>query len=237
MTSHYFFTRIFIERVKQHNVGFEGPVRRFDEQVLTLWDQDGLQLELVAHEGAEARGGWPQAPIPTENAIRGIHSVTLGEAGYESTALLLAESMGFRLVGEAGNRFRFEVGAGGAGALVDVLVLPKAPPGRIAVGTVHHVAWRTPGDEEQQIWRQQLIALGFNVTPVIDRQYFHSIYFHEPGGVLFEVATDPPGFITDERPEDLGTHLKLPPWLEPMRVQLERALPPLRVPGKVQEYQ
>jgi catechol-2,3-dioxygenase len=95
---------------------------------------------------------------------------------------------------------------------------------------VHHIAWRTPDDEEQLLWRQTIAGLGMHVTPVMDRQYFHSIYFRELGGVLFEIATDPPGFTWDEAPEELGTHLKLPPWLEPQRAQLGRVLPALRLP-------
>jgi hypothetical protein len=101
------------------------------------------------------------------------------------------------------------------------------------VGSVHHVAWRTPGDEQQLAWREKLIRLGLEVTPVRDRQYFHSIYFNEPGGVLFEIATDPPGFAIDEPSEQLGTHLKLPPWLETTRPMLEKVLPPLHLPDDV----
>ncbi len=128
------------------------------------------------------------------------------------------------------DRSRFKVGDGEIAALVDVLTLPELTRGTIAVGSVHHIAWRTPGDEQQLAWREKLIASGIAVTPVRDRQYFHSIYFHEPGGILFEIATDPPGFAIDEPVEQLGTHLKLPPWLESSRPKLEQFLPPLRLP-------
>jgi glyoxalase family protein len=114
--------------------------------------------------------------------------------------------------------------------LVDVLCLPHERPGRVAVGSVHHVAWRAPNDEQQLAFRQEIARRGYDITPVIDRTYFHSIYFREPGGVLFEIATDPPGFGVDEPAKQLGTRLMLPPWLEPRRAQLERGLPPLRLP-------
>lgn len=209
--------------------------KRFDDQVLTLADPDGLKLELVAHSESVAAGRpWKDASVPAEHAIRGFYSVTLCEQGYESTVEVL-ETMGFRKVGEQGNRFRFEVGKGGAGARADILCVSEAPYGRIAAGTVHHVAWRVIDDDSQKSWRKRLVNKHLNVTPVIDRCYFHSIYFREPGGVLFELATDPPGFAIDEPAEKLGQTLKLPPWLEPSRKRIERVLPPieLRKPGEV----
>jgi hypothetical protein len=127
--------------------------------------------------------------------------------------------------------FRFTAGDGGPGALVDLRSAPDIWQGQVAVGTVHHVAWRAPSDEEQRAWRREIAGRGVDVTPVLDRRYFHSIYFREPGGVLFEIATDPPGFTVDEPPAELGTHLALPSWLEPQRAQLERLLPSLCLPG------
>jgi len=218
------------ERFQAHAVSSERPGSRFDEEVLAFRDPDGLPLELVASSRGDGREPWAGGAVPAEHAIRGFHGLTLAEEGYERTASLLAEFLGFRLAQEKGNRFRYQAGPEGTGALVDVLCLPNALPGRVAVGTVHHVAWRTPNDEEQKSWRAQIAALGFNVTPVIDRLYFHSIYFREPGGVLFEIATDPPGFTVDETVEQLGTGLMLPPWLEARRESLERSLPPLRLP-------
>ena len=138
--------------------------------------------------------------------------------------------LGFRLVGEEGNRTRYEVSHGGSGTLVDVIDAQGFWQGLVAVGTVYHVAWRTPDDEQQLGWREALANHGLNVTPVRDRQYFQSIYFREPGGVLFEIATDEPGFAVDESPEELGSVLKLPPWLEPHRQSIERALPEIRLP-------
>jgi glyoxalase family protein len=139
--------------------------------------------------------------------------------------------MGFRLIQQEGNRFRYALGAGNAGTMVDVVCAPEQRPGRVAVGTVHHIAWRTADEAQQDSWQKHLARLGYDVTPIIDRKYFHSIYYREPGGILFEIATDPPGFATDERPEELGSKLQLPPWLEPSREELLTILPPVRLPA------
>jgi glyoxalase family protein len=140
---------------------------------------------------------------------------------------VLAGTLGFRRVGEEGDRVRFEVGPGGAGTRVDVLAAPSAARGHVSAGTVHHVAFRAADDADQLAWREAVAESGLYVTPVLDREYFHSIYFREPGGVLFEIATDPPGFTRDETVESLGTGLKLPPWLEPSRERIEAELPPI----------
>jgi glyoxalase family protein len=217
------------DRLEEQNIEVEGPYERFDEQVLGFSDHDGTHIELVASKKTDDRSGWSRGSVPAMMAIRGFHGVTLSEEGYERTAELLTGAMGFRHVGELGNRFRFEVGGGGAGATVDLVCLPEAQPGSMGAGSVHHVAWRVAGDQEQLNWRAKLVDLGHNVTPVMDRQYFHSIYYREPGGVIFEIATDPPGFATDETTDQLGTALKLPPWLESRRELLEKRLLPLRV--------
>ncbi|MGQ0571426.1 MAG: ring-cleaving dioxygenase, partial [Armatimonadota bacterium] len=222
------------ERLSQHGIAFEGPRARFDEQVFVLQDPDGLPLELIAYAGAEARTGWQDGPVPAQHAIRGFYGITLAEKGHgegcEQAMRFLSEGLGFRLVRESGNRFQFAMGAGGPGALVDVLCLTGAPQGQVAAGTVHHVAWRTPDDANQAAWQERIAGRGVSVTDVRDRQYFRSIYFREPGGVLFEIATDPPGFTRDESVEQLGTRLMLPPWLEPRRGMLERSLPRLTMP-------
>jgi glyoxalase family protein len=222
----------WMDRLASHsvNVLVAGPNTRFGEKVLSIFTPDGLTLELVAHREAENYGGWKEGPVPSAHAIRGFHSVTLMEADFERTSSMLTEVMGFKLVGVERDRSRFKVGDTDIAALVDVLTLPELTRGTIAVGSVHHIAWRTPSDEQELAWREKLIASSIAVTPVRDRQYFHSIYFHEPGGVLFEIATDPPGFAIDEPVEQLGTHLKLPPWLEPSRPRIEQFLPPLRLP-------
>jgi catechol 2,3-dioxygenase-like lactoylglutathione lyase family enzyme len=216
------------DRLRNHGVVLEEHAR-FGARVLSFADPDGLRLELVANN--DPRDPWTGGPVPGDRAIRGIYGVSLSEEGYERTAELLTGTLGFRHTQEEGNRFRFAAGQGGAGSIVDVECTPDLGPGRVAVGTVHHVAWRTPSVHEQVAWHDEIAQAGLNVTPVIDRKYFESIYFREPGGVLFEIATDPPGFAIDEPQERLGTHLMLPPWLEPNRARLERILPPLRLPA------
>jgi glyoxalase family protein len=208
---------------------------RSGEDALSLYDPDGLLVELVAHPGTDPRPPWEQGPIPVEHAIRGFHSVTLTESGYENTAELLTGTLGFELLDEDGPRFRFGVAGGGPGAAVDLVCSPEAEAGQVAAGTVHHVAWRTPDDDQQVEWREELVDEGLDVTPVIDRQYFHSIYFREPGGVLFEIATDPPGFLVDESLLELGRQLRLPPWLEPRRELIESRLPTLKLPDADEE--
>ena len=202
--------------------------KRFGEEVLTFADPDGLRLEMVGRASGKEPQVRRSSAVPEEHAIRGFYGVTLSEQGFETTAEVLS-TMGFRAVGEQGNRFRFEVGEGDARARVDVLGMSEARHGRVSAGTVHHVAWRVADDESQRAWRQRLAEKHLNVTPVIDRCYFHSVYFREPGGVLFELATDPPGFAIDEPVETLGESLKLPPWLEPHRKEIEHALPPIQL--------
>jgi glyoxalase family protein len=219
------------DRLTSQGVVAESPAARFDEEAMTFLDPDGLKLELVAHAGAARLPAWDGGPVPAEHAVRGLHSVTLAEEGYEATARLLGD-LGFRAAGELGNRFRFRTRAEGEpGVTVDVLCTPELGRGRISAGTVHHVAWRAAGAREQSAWRETLAERGLNVTPVLDRTYFRSIYFREPGGVLFEIATDGPGFTADEPVESLGTRLQLPPWLESRRARIESALPPLEAPG------
>jgi glyoxalase family protein len=208
-------------------------VERFDDRVLQLLDPDGLPVEIVAHEGAEARRAWTVAEIPDAVAIRGLHSVSMDIANVSSSASMLTGELGFQDLGRDGKRSRFAIGQGDA-SLIDVVDARGEGRGRVAVGQIHHVAWRTPTDDDELAWRRQLLSGGHSVTPVMDRQYFRSIYFHEPGGVLFEIATDPPGFARDEAPDSLGTRLMLPPWLEQHRGQIEEMLPPVHLPAIVQ---
>jgi glyoxalase family protein len=235
-------------RFKSRQIEYKGPHQRFgDEQVITFHDPDGLELELVAHKSAEERNVniWKGGPIPVEDAIRGFYSVTLSEEGYERTASVLTDELGFIPTRQDGSRFRFEIstttshaasregdeggGVGGAN-IVDILCLPYTQQAIIGIGSVHHIAFRTPTDEQQLILRRNIVNARLNATPVIDRFYFHSVYFREPGGILFEIATNPPGFTVDEKLDALGTHLVLPPWLETMRSDLERILPPVVYP-------
>ena len=221
------------DRLKSHGVSVEAPHRRFGDTVLSFKDHDGQGLELVASEGVEERTGWTKGPVPKEHAIRGFHSVTLLEEVLERTETVLVDTLGFRQVGEEEDRFRYEAGKGGAGTIVDILSRPKSQRGFVSVGTVHHVAFRARDDAQQKDLRQEIVKADLNVTPVINRNYFHSIYFREHGGVLFEVATDQPGFAIDESPEQLGTHLALPPWLENSRAEIERNLPPVGLTRKI----
>jgi glyoxalase family protein len=221
----------WMDRFKAHNVPFQGPITRFGEQVLSLSDPDGLRLELVGTNNAHEDRVWKHGPVPPGYGLSGLHSVALTEASLDRTASLLTETMGFRRISQNGDRTRYQVGSAGRGTIVDVLTESHAFRGMVSVGTVHHVAWRTPIDEEQKAWRQQLVETGLNVTPIIDRTYFHSIYYREPGGVLFEIATDPPGFTVDEPAEQLGTRLMLPKWLESQRAEIEPILPPVRLPS------
>lgn len=216
------------ERLRRHGVAFEEPRQRFGEEAVTLLDPDGLALELVARAG-DARSPWEGGPVPVEHAVRGFDGVTLTEWNPEVTARLLTGTLGFGAAGEAGDRFRFESGPGGSGTRVDVLASPSAPRGQVAAGTVHHVAFRVADDPAQKAWHELLLERGHAVSPIMDRQYFHSIYFREPGGVLFELATEPPGFTWDESVAGLGSGLKLPPWLERERAAIEAILPSIRV--------
>ncbi len=199
---------------------------RFGERVLRCLDPDGMSLEIIGTAAADPRRAWSRSDVPAEHAVCGFHSATLSEEGYEKTASLLTGTMGFTLVGHEVNRYRFSAGSGPA-AIVDILCTPDSRPGRLGAGTVHHIAFRTPDDQQQSAWQQMLVERGYNVSPIMDRRYFHSIYFREPGGVLFEIATDPPGFAFDEPLEQLGERLMLPEWLEPQRARIEAALPPL----------
>jgi len=217
-------------RLPQHGTAVQEGRSAFDEPRLSFADPDGLQLEVIATPDANPERAWTGGPIPGDCAIRGLHHVTLTEHGYERTAALLTETLGFKRIHDHGARFRYAAGTGRPGALVDVLCAPESRPGRVAVGTVHHVAWRTPTDAQQLTWRETLSTAQVNVTPIIDRTYFRSIYFREPGGILFEIATDPPGFTVDEPAESLGELLVLPRWLEPERRTIEGQLPPIQAP-------
>lgn len=205
-------------------------VSRFDSEALALHDVDGIELELVARASDDRWMPWQDGPVDEKHAIRGFHSVTMTLAEVDATFNLLTSVMGFRVSSEDGKRTRFETGSGGPHSIVDVIEAPEGPEGEESVGSVHHVAWRTPDASSQKEWRSALTTAGRNVTPVIDRWYFKSIYFREPGGVLFEIATDGPGFTVDESPEKLGTTLSLPPWFQVRRDRLDEILPPIVVP-------
>ena len=214
------------ERFNSLRVKHDLRLERFGDAVLPFQDGDGMLIELVAAD--DARPPWKGGRVPEQYAIRGVHGVAAHEEGYQMTAELLTQTLRFTQVGQDGNRFRYS--AGEAGGIIDVLCTPDGPRARGGAGTVHHIAWRVPEDGDQVAWRKTLVGAGMNVSPVLDRQYFHSIYFREPGGVLFEIATDTPGFATDEPADALGEALMLPPWLAGAREQIEAGLEPLAVP-------
>jgi glyoxalase family protein len=216
------------ERLRSLEVDTDAPSSRDHEDVLTFRDPDGMVIDLVASAG-DHRSGWDGvADIPAEHAVRGLHAVTLSERLLDPSAAMLTELLGMTVTHEGSDRARFGMADGVSGALVDVAAGVR-DRGLQAGGTVHHVAFRAPDLETMTAWRQELLGRGVKVTEILDRQYFRSIYFREPGGVLFEIATDAPGFAVDEPLLELGRHLRLPPWLEPDREQIAAALPPLRV--------
>ena len=204
---------------------------RMGAAVLALEDPDRIRLELVGEAADDRWEPWAESPVPAEHQVRGFHAVSLSVAEEEPSARFLAETMGFREVAREGARVRFETGPGGPDSVLDLLVDPRLEAGVEATGTVHHVAWRALDDAHELDWRETLTAAGRDVTPVIERKYFRSIYFREPGGVLFEIATDQPGFTVDEPADELGTGLQLPAWHEGRRESLEINLPPIAVPA------
>jgi glyoxalase family protein len=215
-------------RLKEKGVEFRGPMERFGEVQIAFEDPDGLPLEIVVADQSKAFQPWSKSPVPADRQLQGFHSVTLSEAGYELTQVLLMQQMGWTLVKQSGSRFRYQAPGAGPASVVDVLCQPGARHGLSGSGTVHHVAFRVENDDSQRTWRKTLVEKGYNVSPVMDRSYFHSIYYREPGGVLFEIATNPPGFATDEPIETLGSSLRLPPQYESRRKEIERVLPPLQ---------
>ncbi|MGX5819076.1 ring-cleaving dioxygenase [Chitinophaga lutea] len=214
------------ERLKRFNVPFKPPAERFGEEtVIYFEDADGLGLELVFSD-KDQRKGWSYGPVPQEHAIRGFYNVEIWEEGYERTAGLLTEQLDHRLIAERSNRFRFAA-ADSPGNYIDLVCAPDSLKGLAGSGTVHHLAFRTPDKDTQLQVRERIVKRMLNPTPVLDRNYFTSIYFREPGGVLFEVATDVPGFAADEPADRLGESLQLPSWFEKDRAELEKKLGPL----------
>jgi len=214
------------KRLLAAGVPVERLPERFGKRALGFADPDGTRLELIG----DAEGNAPHPPrfsdVPAKFSIHGFSGVTLCEAGFELTARVL-ERMGFKPAANEANRYRFSSPSGALGSHIDVLVQTQLMYGRMGAGTVHHIAFRAKNDADQLAWREELESVQLDVTPVLDRTYFHSIYFREPGGVLFEIATDPPGFAVDEPIESLGETLKLPPWLESRRSTIEKIVPPI----------
>ena len=208
--------------------------QRFGTEVLPLDDPDGMRVELIESGSTPEVRYWEEGPVPREHALRGFHSATLWLEEVELTADLLMNQMGYVFAGQEGSRSRFIGGSNSLANTLDILHRPVEPEdiseeAVFGAGSIHHIAFRVPTDELQVEYQSRLRAAGYGVTPVRDRKYFHSIYYREPGGVLFEIATDVPGFAVDEPLLELGRSLKLPPWLEPNRDQIAAALPPLQL--------
>jgi glyoxalase family protein len=227
----------WLQRFNDFNVSHDGIQTRGVEErlVLPFRDPEGQRLELVDDAGKLQSSPWKRSPVPVDLAIRGFYAVRLTLRNLEPSARFLTEVLGFR----PGSTYQmphhttvtvFEVGSGGPGTEVHVEINPELPFHRfVGIGGVHHVAFRTPDAEEHRQWRDRIASINPTVTPVIDRFYFRSIYFREPGGVLFEIATDGPGFAIDEDVETLGERLSLPPFLESQRAAIEANLHPITV--------
>lgn len=216
----------WMTRLKKFKVNFKDPQERFQNEVVVyLEDPDGLGIELVFNEG-DIRNGFTYGHIPQENSIKGFFNVEIWEEGYERTAALLTEQLDHTLISESGNRFRFAAHRS-AGNYVDIICSPDSLKGRGGSGTVHHIAFSTPDGKSQLEIRERINRRMLNPTPVLDRQYFRSIYFREPGGVLFEVATADDSFTKDEAKEHLGEALKLPEWFEKNREKIEKSVTPV----------
>ncbi|MDO4247341.1 MAG: VOC family protein, partial [Deinococcus sp.] len=217
-------------RLKEFGIPFtEGS--RFGSPLVRFEDPDGLWIEIVFEDGADVPSFWPKSPVPRQHALNGFHSVTGWVEQTAQTEKLLTGPLGFSKVGSEpdaeGVRIRYRGQSDGVGLYIDLVERPGQPHGQFSAGSVHHVALRTVDDAEQLEYRKLLTKHGYQVTTVQDRQYFHSIYFRERSGILFEVATDAPGFPADESVEELGKHLKLPAWYESKRAAIEARVKPI----------
>jgi glyoxalase family protein len=217
----------WMQRLIALGIDHDPPEKRFGETVLGLRDPDGLRLELVAGAGAETQPGYASDEVPADHAIRGFHGVSLWVADASATVRVLTDVFGWSHAGREGNRHRYQARGDGLARVVDLRVAPGFMAGRMGAGTIHHVAVRAQDDSHQAEMAERLRTLGLRVTEQKDRNYFRSVYFRDPSGTIFEIATDDPGFAIDEAPDRLGTELKLPDWYEPRRSEIERALPAL----------
>ncbi|RFM29671.1 ring-cleaving dioxygenase [Deminuibacter soli] len=215
------------QRFKQLHVNTGEETTRFGEACLPFTDPDGLHISLLVPANADSRTPWAGADVRPEAAATGFHSVSLTLQSVEATARLLTDVFGYHFVSQEGSRYRFATNAVAEAAIVDLIEEPSGKPGRNAAGTNHHVAFRVADETVQMAFHDKLSSLGFQVTPKINRDYFYSLYFREAGGVLFEIATDNPGFTVDEPLDQLGSSLKLPKQYEPGRAEIEKMLPSL----------
>ncbi|MDJ1502003.1 ring-cleaving dioxygenase [Xanthocytophaga agilis] len=214
----------WLKRFEQHNVIFNKPAEKFGETYVPFLDPDGLKLELIVSKTPDIRKPWETPEVNANVATKGFHNITLTLKDIKGTADVLTDIFGYKLIDQHVNRYRFATDAIPNASIVDLVEAAGEKPGQVAGGTVHHVAFRVANDQIQQQFRQKIAEKGFNVTQQIDRNYFYAIYFREPGGVLFEVATDNPGFTADEPLLELGTNLKLPSQYEAHRADIEKRL-------------
>ncbi len=221
----------WINHLSKNGISFSGSERKFENNIITFPDPDGMMIELVFSDKQILKFPWKQGPIPVEHAIRNFFGVTMNLASIEASAAVLNDVLGFHSVSQNGNMYRFFVGEGSDEVAIDIIVNPNIPFARQSAGSVHHIAWRVKDFAAHEKWQHHVAQSGLSPTEVIDRFYFHSIYFREPGGILYEIASDNPGFTVDETLEELGTHLMLPPWYEIHREKIERALPPISIPA------
>jgi glyoxalase family protein len=222
------------ERLQQHRVTVSPLESRFGQTVLPLRDPHGLRVALVESQDSLGRpfSPWDQSPIPEQYQIRGLESARLVERDLVRTSSFLTDAMGFAHLGTENGWHRYGVAGGKSGAYVDLYESPTSGRGAWGTGSIHHLAWRVDDEAHQLDVRRRVQEGGSRPTPVIDRFWFKSVYFPEPGGVLFELATEGPGFAVDEDPAHLGESLVLPPWLEPERAKIEAVLPTLRMQQK-----
>jgi glyoxalase family protein len=221
------------DRLAKHGVKLGAQVTRFGERALPFTDVHGLAVALVETSDAREFTPWTGSPVPVEHQIRGLHTVRISERVRARTEELLTNGMGFTLLAEENGWKRYALGEGGSGRVLDLEELPNVARGAWGTGRVHHVAWRVADDAAELAARKRLHEVGTRTTEVIDRFWFKSVYFNEPGGALFELATDGPGFGIDENMETLGKELILPPWLEPQRAEIARGLPTLVTPAEL----
>lgn len=214
------------KRLQSYDISYMGE-RIFDENSISFQDPDGLQLRFTEPVTADDRSGWTTPDINGQMALKGFHSVTLTLQNAQATASILTGVLGYRLQKQEGNRYRYATDAVTTAHLIDIIEDPSIPRGHNAAGTNHHIAFRVKNETILMQMRKKVIAAGLNITPKIDRDYFFSLYFREPGGVLFEIATENPGFTVDEPLKELGNHLKLPKQYEGMRSKIEAVLPRL----------
>ncbi|CAM3737962.1 ring-cleaving dioxygenase [Flavobacterium chungbukense] len=209
------------KRFDKYNVIYNKPAEKFGEKYLTFLDPDGLKLELIESKTDDNRKAWETEEVKADVATKGFHNITLTLNDIKPTAAILTEIFGYKLIDQDVNRYRYATDAVENAAIVDLVELTDEKRGLNANGTVHHVAFRVKNDEILMHFREKIEDYGLSITPQIDRQYFHSLYFREPGGVLFEIATDNPGFTVDESLEELGKNLKLPAEYESQRKAIE----------------